>query len=130
MIPEAHRDDIINCGITFMRSITEAYGAEEGMKLWDTIANTLDPDIKGQIFFALLTGDAPGRIRITGIRHGTVNQKVPQIKAVRAASGWGLREAKDAVDALEISNKHIIIDCVGTQRNVFLSDLRAAGLIC
>ena len=48
---------IVQSGISFMRSITEVYGSDEGMKLWDTIADTLDPQIKGHIFFAMITGE-------------------------------------------------------------------------
>ena len=64
MIPAEHKEDIIQSGINFMRVITEAYGTDEGMKLWDTIATTLDPDVKGQIFFAMLTGDYNGIINV------------------------------------------------------------------
>ena len=64
MIPAEFKEDIIQSGINFMRVITEAYGTDEGMKLWDTIATTLDPDVKGQIFFAMLTGDYNGIINV------------------------------------------------------------------
>ena len=63
-IPAEHRHDIIQSGIDFLRSITEAYGSEEGMKLWDNIAGTLDPDVKGSIFFAMITGNHVVFIRI------------------------------------------------------------------
>jgi len=55
MIPVEHKEDVIQSGINFMRAITSAYGTDEGIKLWDTIANTLDTDVKGEIFFAMLT---------------------------------------------------------------------------
>jgi hypothetical protein len=45
MIPSEHKAEIITTGINFMRAITEAYGSDEGMRLWDTIATTLDSDI-------------------------------------------------------------------------------------
>ena len=56
-LPEEHKTAIISNGLHFMRAITEAYGADKGMELWDTIASTLDPDVKGQIFFAMITGN-------------------------------------------------------------------------
>lgn len=130
MIPEEHREEVITSGINFMRSITEAYGSEEGLKLWDAIANTMDPDLRGQILFSMLTGDVPGRIRIIRVHPNSVHQKVQQIKAVRAATGWGLKEAKDAVDALCDVGKHIVIDCTPGSRSVHMQDLRAAGLVC
>jgi Ribosomal protein L7/L12 C-terminal domain len=102
MIPEAHKDEIINSGITFMRSITEAYGSDEGMKLWDAIASTLDPDVKGQIFFTLLVGDYRGEIRLRGmtpVQTQNVN-KVAVIKQIREVTNNGLKEAKDLADAM------------------------------
>jgi len=132
MIPQDHRDDIIHNGINFMRAITDAYGSDEGMRLWDTIASTLDPDVKGQIFFAMITGNVPGRIMITAVSnpHSVTMNKVAMIKAVRAASGWGLKEAKDAVDGLVDSGKVIRIECDSGTSSHHRRDLHAAGLVC
>ena len=129
MIPEDFREDIIQNGINFMRCITEAYGSDEGMKLWDAIADTLDPDIKGQIFFAMLTGRYHGRIRITrGDFIGGTANIIDKIKAVRAASGMGLKDAKDAIDNLRDSNKPIQFDIPADQRVATITRLRDVGL--
>ena len=129
MIPEDFREDIIQNGINFMRCITEAYGSDEGMKLWDAIADTLDPDIKGQILFAMLTGRYHGQIRITrgDFISGTANI-IDKIKAVRAASGMGLKDAKDAIDNLRDSNKPIQFDIPAESRTTVINTLRNAGL--
>lgn len=95
MIPEGHKSNVISSGITFMRSITEAYGSEDGIKLWDAIAGTLDPDVKGAIFFALITGDYQGEIIARGFSSPPQNY-VDCIKTIRTYTGWGLKEAKDA----------------------------------
>ena len=99
MIPEGHKSNVISSGITFMRSITEAYGSEDGIKLWDAIAGTLDPDVKGAIFFALITGDFQGEIIARGFSSPPQNY-VECIKAIRLYTGWGLKEAKDAADLI------------------------------
>lgn len=137
MIPPEYKEQIVQNGISFMRSITEAYGAEEGMRLWETIAGALDPDVKGQIFFAMLTGNFSGRILITGIRHTAYYpnntsglNKVSMIKALRAATGWGLKESKDAIDDLVASGRHILVECAHEHRQRHCHDLRAAGLAC
>lgn len=96
MIPEGHKDEIISTCISFLKSITEAYGQETGLELWDTISNTLDPDVKGQIFFAMLCGQDGNTITIRGF-HPTAN-KVAIIKAIREVTGLGLKEAKDISD--------------------------------
>ena len=100
MIPEDHKDSIIANGLHFMRSITEAYGADEGMRLWETIASTLDPDVKGQIFFAMLTGTHNNRIVLR--RVGPNTDRVARIREIRNWSGLGLKEAKDASDMVEM----------------------------
>ncbi len=100
MIPEEHKDAVVANGLHFMRSITEAYGAEEGMRLWETIAGTLDPDVKGQIFFAMLTGTHNNKIVLR--RVGPDTDRVARIKEIRNWSGLGLKEAKDVSDMVEL----------------------------
>lgn len=124
MIPEGRQDDVIQSGIGFMRSITEAYGSDEGMKLWDSIANTLDPDVKGQIFFALLTGDYAGTIILHSF--STKSDRVSLIKAVRSVTGYGLKEAKDIVDHVEYGRKQKIT-IEPKHRNTAILQLRNAG---
>lgn len=100
MIPEDHKDAIVTNGLHFMRSITEAYGADEGMRLWETIADTLDGDIKGQIFFAMITGNYNNRVVLK--RVGSDTDRVARIKEIRNWTGLGLKEAKDASDMVEL----------------------------
>jgi hypothetical protein len=99
MIPHEHKDEIISSGISFLRSITLAYGQEVGLELWDTIADTLDKDVKGQIFFAMLTGESGSRITIRDFDKNNHN-KVAIIKAIREVTDLGLKDAKDQADIL------------------------------
>ena len=98
MLPEEHKTAIISNGLHFMRSITEAYGADRGMELWDQIASVLDPEVKGQIFFAMITGNYNNRIELKSVDQNCNN--VWCIKAIRQWSGLGLKEAKDMFDRL------------------------------
>lgn len=124
MIPNDNKEDIIQSGINFMRSITEAYGSDEGMKLWDNIASVLDPDVKGQIFFALLTGEHNDRITITGCANHA--NKISMIKAIRTVTGFSLKDAKDSLDnMLEGKPQRLKID--PKQRSRCLNELRNAG---
>lgn len=126
MIPKDYKEDILQSGINFIRSITEAYGSDEGMKLWDQISSVLDPDIKGQIFFALLTGEYNSIITISS-RQSDAN-RVSLIKAIRSVTkpGLGLKEAKDLSDTLD-SGKTIKLTVDPKSRNIALSELRNAG---
>ena len=124
MIPAEHKEDIIQSGINFMRSITEAYGTDEGMKLWDAIATNLDPDVKGQIFFAMLTGDYNGIVSISS--HQAGSDRVWRIKSIRSVTGLGLKEAKDLSDMLD-GGKTIKLNIDPKKRNQVLAELRNAG---
>ena len=99
-IPKEHEPAILQSGIHFMRAITEAYGAEVGMRLGDTIASTLDPDIKGKIFIALLTGEYNDQltIHLDIVRYRQQVPRIEGIKALRLVAGLGLKEAKDLHD--------------------------------
>ena len=97
-LPDEHRSEIITNGLHFMRAITEAYGADEGMRLWDTIASTLDPDIKGQIFFAMLVGTHNDTIVLKPAKANGLSDKIAAIKEIRTWTGYGLKEAKDTAD--------------------------------
>ena len=100
MIPENHSTAVISTGLHFMRAITEAYGPDEGMRLWETIANTLDPDVKGQIFFAMLTGTHNDTVVVRGVTLVNVD-KVKCVKEIRNWTGLGLKEAVDAVNQVD-----------------------------
>ena len=128
MIPEEHKQDIIQIGINFIRSITEAYGSDEGMKLWETMADTLDPSIKGHIFFAMLTGEYNSVISI--YKFDSAANKVAMIKAIRTVDKrrLGLKEAKDMCDSLFVGNT-IRIEVEPNTRNGSLLLLRMAGFV-
>jgi len=125
-IPSEHKVDIIQSGMTFMRAITEAYGVDEGMRLWDTIADTLDPDFKGQIFLAMLTGQYTNVIYVTG--HNIGADRVRMIKTVRNIDkrGLGLKEAKDMCDSLS-AGVPFKLEINPEARSISLSELRKAG---
>jgi hypothetical protein len=112
-IPKEHESELLQSGIHFMRSIAEAYGSEEGMRLWDAIASTLDPDIKGKIFIALLTGEYNDQLtlRLDLAKYDKVVNRVEGIKAIRMSTGLGLKEAKDIHDNLALGKiEKITID--------------------
>lgn len=91
----ANQEDMIAAGTDFMRAITEIWGPEKGMEMWDVISGTVGDDFKGAVFFTMLTGNHLGDVLL-------INADVPQygecIKIVRRYTGYGLKEAKDACD--------------------------------
>ena len=53
--------------LNFVQTVTKNYGAEQGMAMWDTIANTVDRRLKLEVFKAMMNPtQLDGRIRIAG----------------------------------------------------------------
>lgn len=109
-------DAVVHAGIDFLRSITEEYGTDAGMQLWEKISEALPGDAKGDIFFALLAGDVGGKIRawlpggqlrpLPGRSNGDI---IAVIKRIREVSGCGLKEAKDHADMMRAGNTVTIV---------------------
>ena len=125
MITDEHMDAIVSDGIAFIRSITTAYGSDKGMELWDTIVNTLDPEIKGKIFFAMLTGSHEDRVTLTG--SGAGSNKIACIKIIRQYTGMGLAESKHAYEEAGFNPVNIKVD--PKQRRALIDDLRQNGMV-
>lgn len=127
MIPEGNKDELLHSGISFLRSITTAYGSEKGLELWNQIAEVIDPALKGEIFFAILNGTREDRITIRGILHNDY-RKINAIKEVRTWTGMGLIEAKSTVETAE-AGKTIIINGPSAKRIETIQVLRECGML-
>ena len=118
-------DEVVFDGIRFLESLTRHYGAEKGMAVWEQMGEVLGSDIKGRVFFAMLTGESSNRVRI---RAGTCSEAVSAIKAIRMATGYGLKEAKDAWNL----SKHQIVVLDNVQRDSkreLIRTLRDLGMV-
>lgn len=122
------RDTIVVSGLQFMRSITEAYGSERGMALWESISDTLGPNLKGEIFFRLLTGNGSSTITVLSSMAKPSNLFISYIKAVRKYTGWGLKEAKDFCDLTE-SGKKMSMPVTVDQRLNCIAELQTFNVV-
>jgi hypothetical protein len=117
-------DEVIFDGIRFMESLARHYGAERSIEVWDQLGEVLGLDVKSQVFLAMLTGESSNRIRVS---RGTCTDAVAAVRAIRQATGMGLKEAKDAWDLTAI--KTVTIDNVQRElRSDFVRDLRYIGM--
>ena len=94
------------------------------MQLWGTIADTLDPSIKGEVFMAMLVGDYKSTIVVSS--YTKYSNRVGMIKAVRTVANYNLKEAKDAVDGLDLG-KTMILKCNPQSYEAYVDILRQAG---
>jgi ribosomal protein L7/L12 len=93
---DAVLNNLVSIGLQFVKELTLRYGTEEGSKIWEAITTNLDPEAKDAILLAMLTGrTGPGSVWLYSIPEG---EKVPAIRAIRYATGFGLKEAKDLAD--------------------------------
>lgn len=127
MVSDEHMDAIVSDGIAFIRSITTAYGSDTGMELWDTIASTLDPDVKGKIFFAMLTGSHEDRVTLSGAVAGS--NKIACIKIIRQYTGMGLTESKQAYEEAGDYGQKVSLKVNPKERRYMIDDLRQNGMI-
>ena len=113
--------------LNFVQSITKNYGAEQGMAMWDTIANTIDRRLKLEVFKVMMDPSSmDGRIRITGAQPNA--DLVRLIKTLREYTNQGLKEAKDNVDMLR-SGTILSIQVPYHLQTQAVNALRSAGFI-
>ena len=125
MIPKDHETHIVQASLSFIGAVTEAYGADEGMKLWEAINANLDPDIKGKVFFAMIKGDYRNTIKLTGTYDS--RDLVRAIKCIRTYTGLGLKEAKDLVIRLD-NGVAQVIEVDPMVRSEAIVQLRNSGM--
>jgi hypothetical protein len=120
---------IIPAAVYFLRALTTSLGPEVGLHVWDQINATLGNDIRGKVFFAMLTGTVGTEIIMRGHRSGqTVANKVEIIKAIRAVSGQGLYAAKQIADALLAGQEQRIQSESFELRDLNVKKLWAVGI--
>lgn len=111
---------------TFIRVLSEEYGATQGMNIWDNIRQCLGEQIASDIFLGMLTQAGRSELLISKVGH----DKIAGIKAIRLVSGLGLKEAKDLFEMVESSGPQLIKipDTVSDDTvQQFLRDMRYCG---
>lgn len=100
-------DMVVRDGIRFLESLTRHYGTEEGQRIWAGIGEVVGTEVKGRIFFTMLTGETATRVGF--YTPSDAGYAVAIIKAIRGATGCGLKEAKDHYDASR--GKRVYVEC-------------------
>ena len=131
MLPENYKDELIGASISFMQTIADIYGHEKGMELWTAIAETVDPDLKGAVFMAMLTGNyRRDRLNVRNPFVGAIQNKVALIKCIRNYDRrrLSLKEAKDISDRLDNAGSEIL-EVDPNIRPTFVVELRKLGMV-
>jgi ribosomal protein L7/L12 len=124
-------EHVVADGVQFLQSLTAHYGAEKGMEVWEAMSAAVGNEVKGKVFFAMLTGAGGGkRVKFTtGNPTFAVNGAVACIKAMRSATRMlDLKAAKDLYD----QSKTGYVTCTADspeQARMLIRDLRDLGCV-
>ncbi|MNK72306.1 hypothetical protein D3C87_917790 [compost metagenome] len=87
--------------LKFIREVKRVRGGDKASEVIRELADSLGNQWSARIIFDLLGRDfEDDRIRLTVPVYGRSLQKISLIKGLRWLSGQGLKEAKDAIEAL------------------------------
>lgn len=113
--------------LNFVQSITKNYGAEQGMAMWDTIADTIDRRLKLAVFKAMMSvNQSEGVIRIVDVHPSADTIKL--IKTLRQYTSYGLKEAKDNIEDLR-KGMTLEVTVPYHEHPLAVHDFRVAGFI-
>lgn len=125
------RTDLIYSSINFMETVSKIYGADKGMELWSTIADTIDPELKGQVFLHMLTGshNSP-KLFVRNPLMRRVDKRVELIRCIRTYDRrrLGLLEAKKIIDSLD-NGGTVFLEVDPELNPTFKVELRKYGLV-
>lgn len=123
---DAIYDCLIQDAINFMQSMVECYGNERGMESWNLIAQALGDEVRTDIFMALLEGGSRKVINLSRVPEQAPSA-IGVIKAIRDATGLGLKEAKDL---WELSGTQAIRITLSTKvsKTTLIRDFRNLGM--
>ena len=85
--------------INWVLAMQKEYGQEMGLKCFDIMRQTFGEDLVGAVLFGIMEGKNRSN-EVTIKWNGDPNRRVIEtIKEIRFLTGFGLKEAKDVVDA-------------------------------
>ncbi len=133
-------EEMYSQGVEFLRTVIAVHGAERAHEVWESMGTAMGDDVKFAVFTRMLTSEGSQRyVTVAGPFNFATNDngnvgvsKVAAIKAVRAYSGYGLKEAKKFVEAAAGNNvsrlKASSANDGAAARREALTAMREAGL--
>lgn len=117
-------NNVVRTARAFIHSLSQCYGSQRGLDVWDHIRKGLGDDIAGDIMMGMLSSSGVS-VRLYSVGGNFINT----IKEIRAFTGWGLKEAKDFADSVrDHGAKNIEVDEFNQHKvSNFINNLRANG---
>lgn len=134
-LTDAKKHSIIGATQAYTEALINIFGDDEGVEIANQVADLVLHNLSKQMLANKITGkygdtvtvvSAPSRV--TGQPYGSYN-KVSCIKAVREATGLGLKEAKDVLDFAEDGRSSTLkvhaYHTYGVKREIDITEARA-----
>jgi ribosomal protein L7/L12 len=127
-LPNDVADRIVFSGIELMSAITDAFGAEEGIEVWNKMAEHIGQEFHQRVFMAMLSGQTSCHVRLIGKGVRDNGYFVELIKTIRNYTGLGLKEAKDIADGINNGATETIKLMKSVDRRPFLEAIKKTGV--
>jgi len=113
----------------FLRAANEELEDGVGEEQVYAMLDAFDPALKRQLLMEMLMGNIGGPMRVQAVHQGDTAQrkKIEAIKEIRAATGFGLKEAKEVVDIADYGVSEIPGDWDGDTHNQLDRALQRTG---
>lgn len=85
-------------GMRFLESLITHYGTDKGMEVWEAMGNAVGREVKGRIFFAMVSGEFTNHLKFRAGNAELSGNAVSVIKTIRNYTGLSLKETKDLWD--------------------------------
>jgi ribosomal protein L7/L12 len=126
-LPHDASDRIVFGGIELMSAITDAFGAEEGLEVWNKMAEHIGQEFHQRVFMAMLSGQTSCHVRVIGKNVYEAGLFIDLIKTIRKYTGLGLKEAKDIADGINNGATETIKIMKSTDRRHFIEEIKKSG---
>jgi hypothetical protein len=118
-------EDFLYATMSFMRAVDREVGVNE--ENVDEFLDMISPGLRKKLLLMAITGEVGGSATIRSIPVAN-RQKINAIKAVRAATGLGLKEAKETVEEADAHGwVHLTFDFTTQQRLQLARDFVGTG---
>lgn len=126
-LEDHQKSRLLSLSIDFMQLMYELESPDAAMAIWNSISDTIHPELKNDILVMMLKGQTSLDLRFS---NADVNF-IGCIKVLRQYTGLGLKEAKDLADLGRGQNVASVRLNSWTQRKNCADDLRELGVrIC
>jgi ribosomal protein L7/L12 len=122
-------ENVIHNAINFIRVVESEMGSLGQDKVF-AMLDAFDPDLRNEIFMTLFIADDTVPMNVYVRKNPMFTgqyQKINAIRAIREASGYGLKQAKDVTDAADLS-QIALVEVVGYEKKrTLINELVATG---